>query len=181
MSNLTTGSKLSGVGGSLVIICFFFPWLTASCQSGEKITVSGWNLARGGAVVSSWGNFTRIMSYPTLFITLLAAIITCCMVYFWFASGKRPGVLGTVLQIVLALVAGMITVLVLNAVKTEYQISLDNTGRWGVKPEFALFGTALGLAGILLGGLLSLPELLRSKASQGDESMELIEYDWNSS
>lgn len=63
-------------GGKL--ICFFLPWILVSCQNQPVMSVSGWQLAVGSTVQTSFGP-QIIEARPDLLLILLAAIASLAL------------------------------------------------------------------------------------------------------
>jgi hypothetical protein len=94
------GPKWASIGASLVLLCFFMPWLMVSC-SGMAVRVSGWQLSTG-----NYGNGyqNQVQAYPAIFLILLFGLIG-----FACLNGKRSGAIAAMASGVAGII-GMILV-----------------------------------------------------------------------
>lgn len=148
---LSTGNKVVGPSASVALICFFLPWILVSCEGQPIISMSGWQLAVGGTISTSFG--TRpIGSSPELFLVLLAAIGCLVLIY---VSYQR---LLSISQAAYATVGLAVVSLLLLLIKFFTAEQPDQ----GVGPEievalqYGLWGTFLGYIGVIIGAVVDI-------------------------
>lgn len=145
------GHKVGSSGATLAILCFFMPWILASC-GGETVQLNGWQLAAGTTI--GQGFYAQPMEgRPILFLVLLAAF---GIIYLAYAAYKRGsltpnmdgyGVIGL----------GVLPLLIL---LISFSGLEDQAARQGIYVEFqfGVWGVVLGYIAAITGGVLNLRE-----------------------
>ena len=80
--------KTTGVASSIILTCFFLPWVMVSCGNQEVVSVSGWRLAAGGEVDTAMGT-QSVQASPELFLVLIAAIGCLVLAYVAYRNNSR--------------------------------------------------------------------------------------------
>ena len=144
------GHKVGSAGAVLAILCFFMPWMLASC-GGQVEKLSGWQLAAGTTI--GQGYYPQKMDgRPILFLVLLAAIGVIVLAYLAYKRGTLQTIdgygligLGALpLVILLASFSGVKEQSAQQGVLVEYQ--------------FGLWGVVLANLAVIVGGVLNLGE-----------------------
>lgn len=168
MSRLPSGSKISALLATVVIVGFFMPWVSVSCIGSEMVTFSGYQIAAGGDVPTVWGPVDMGSGSPVLFLTPLAAIVILVIFYVGVVRG-RIGVPAAITQMVLA-ASGLLSVLVVVAqVRADFDLGPDALIQFGVRTLYGFLATVFGLIGVIVGGLLAIPDILRGGDGSDDE------------
>ena len=161
-SGVTARSRIAAIAALIAVIGFFLPWVTVSCGGEPVMTVSGFQVAKGGVIQTVLGPSDPMPSSPKLFITLGAAVLVCLSFYLVYAS-RRMGFPVALLQMAVAAIGLWQMFAELSRLRAE-NTSPDQWVPVTFSTQFGLWATAAGLVGVLIGGFLSLPELLRRRA-----------------
>ena len=149
-SKISRGHKFSIGGAALAVLCFFLPWVLASCE-GEQANISGWQFTFGKDLGS--GYYTQhIAGKPVLILILLAALAVFVLVYLAWKRGSLTtldaygpiGLSALALIILLVQFSGFKDQAAQQSVTIEYQ--------------FGLYGVVIGYLIVIVGGVLNLPK-----------------------
>lgn len=150
---LPTGNKIIGSSAGVVLVCFFLPWILISCEGQTVATFSGWDLAVGGAVQTTFID-QPVLGSPMLFLVLMAAIACLILVGLVFVR-LLPLAVGTYAASGLA----MLGLLVLVFKLITAQPLVDQPGipvKIDIHYQYGLWGTILGHLGVIVGASLNL-------------------------
>ena len=135
------GKPISGSAIVLVLICFFLPWVTVSCDGSDVVTLSGYELSVG-KVYTNYGEKTE--ADPLVFVVPAAVLLAVGALFIANAKVSGAG------QLVCA-AAG------LGIMGLKWQTMLDGqTASVKIATEYGAWGTLAGLLLLLLGGVLTL-------------------------
>jgi hypothetical protein len=146
------GKWLSMGCASVVIVCFFLPWITVSCAGLQNYveTWSGYDLASGGIHLVTTVN---VGDTQVLYVIPAAALVFIILL---FSGRRRVGGGMATLVTLLTLAAGGALASVYAAVQEEikeFVSAASEFGRAGYTLEFGLWGTIIGLVGMALGAI----------------------------
>lgn len=148
------GNYISGPAAVLVLLFFFLPWVTVSCNGQPLGQFSGYDLAAGVPVSTLVGSealspLGGLPGDPALFLVPLVALITLLWVILAFV--KREWEVYTGAGTVAAAVLGVLVLV------WRWLIIPAQPGELvAISYEPAMWLTLAGLAGIILGGGLSI-------------------------
>jgi hypothetical protein len=164
--------RLTAIGGVIVILCFFLPWVLVSCTalgintgikaSGYEIATGNYSLSKqvnqlnqlGGLFGSSYGIDTTsaygFTAYPALvLIPLLGAI------GIYSLSGRRSGSVLAVITGVLGVLAMILFTIIVNN-KVGSQINSYGMGVFHFTYQIGYWGSWIGFLWLLITGMVSL-------------------------
>ena len=155
--------KFASIGGALVIICFFIPWLMASCSSGgysaeyPEIKLSGWELATGRVneldefydIAGAYYEYDLEDGSPALFLVPLMGIAGL------FVLSDKPS------SSLIATICGGVGVLILiifgiNVGNYKDELVSGTYGMISIRYQFGFYMTWLGFIIQTLAGVLKL-------------------------
>ena len=145
------GHKVSASGALVAILCFFLPWVLASC-GGEIVKLNGWDLAAGTTV--GQGFYTQpVEGTPSLFLVLLAAFGILYIAYSAFKRGALLPLTDGYILIGLGVLPLLILFFTFSGLK-------DQAAQQGVFVEYqyGLRGVIIGYIASIAGGVLNLRE-----------------------
>lgn len=145
------GHKVGSSGAATAILCFFLPWIMASC-GGQTTMVSGWELAAGKTI--GQGVFAQqIEGKPILFLVLLAAF---GVLYLAYAAFKRGSLVPTMDGYGLIALGGLPLLILL----IQFSGAKDQAAQQGIYLEYqvGLWGVVIGYIAAIVGGVLNLRE-----------------------
>ena len=70
---------ISSSAAGVVLVCFFLPWITVSCEEQELFTLSGWDMSTGTEVDLGFGT-EQVEPDLIFFIIPLAAFVVLGLV-----------------------------------------------------------------------------------------------------
>lgn len=148
------GNYISGPAAVLVLLFFFLPWVTVSCNGQPLGQFSGYDLAAGVPVSTLVGSealspLGGLPGDPALFLVPLVALITLLWVILAFV--KREWEVYTGAGTVAAAVLGVLVLVWRWLVIPAQPIELV-----AISYEPAMWLTLVGLVGIILGGSVSI-------------------------
>lgn len=145
------GHKVGSSGATLAILCFFMPWILASC-GGQTVQVNGWELAAGTTI--GQGFYAQQMEgRPILFLVLLAAFGVFYLAYSAYKRGTLTPNMDGYGLIGLGALPLLILLISFSGVK-------DQAAQQGIYVEFqfGVWGVVLGYIAAIAGGVLNLRE-----------------------
>lgn len=156
------GNYISGPAAVLVLLFFFLPWVTVSCNGQPLGQFSGYDLAAGVPVSTLVGSealspLGGLPGDPALFLVPLVALITLLWVILAFV--KREWEVYTGAGTVAAAVLGVLVLVWRWLVFPAQPVELV-----AISYEPAVWLTLMGLVGIILGGGLSMALSRRATA-----------------
>ena len=146
---MSTGFKISTPAIIAVLVCFFVPWLAVSC-GGAEITMSGYDLAAG--VPDGSGGRTE---GEAIFWVVLAAAIACLGLALLIYFNTLPRFTAILLQVLLSGTSLVIIIVKWSGYRAQEAGVL-------IEPRFGLWGTIVGLVGVIAGGVIDLLSSERS-------------------
>jgi len=150
IAKTSNGHKISSAGAALAILCFFLPWILASC-GGQTTSLNGWQLSAGSTTGS--GYFAQqVPGKAILFLVLLIAFAVIAIAYLAWRRGHLTqtdgfgpiGLGGLALLILLITFSGAKAQAAQQGIYFEYQ--------------YGLWGVVIGYIGTIIGGVLNLRE-----------------------
>lgn len=151
ISTMTQGYKFGSSGSLLVLICFFLPWIFASCGGNQQVEFTGWELAAGTTIRSVFGT-EPVEGNPILFLILIASLAVLTLAYFAYKRGFLSPIDGYGL-----IASGILSLLIL---VIQFSGLKDEAAQQNVYVEFryGLWGTVLGYLAVIIGGFLNRKE-----------------------
>lgn len=145
----STGHKTGSSGASLVIVCFFMPWILVSCGAGQPMQFSGWDLAAGTTVNTGFGT-EKLPGTPAIFIIIFAALAAIVLAYLAYQRGHitsldRFGLIGL----------GSVPLITMFSQLSKLSEQATREG-FLVENQFGLWGCVLGLILMLAGGVINM-------------------------
>jgi len=140
---LSQGGWFSGSGAALVLVCFFLPWVTVSCEGQRIASLSGFDLAQGVA--------GGVNAQPALYLVIVAAILSLGVLAYTYQRNYSTTATA-VTQLLLALI-GFAPLL---KVYLDLQSQSQRGALVSVDAQLGLWGTMLGLVMIAVGGAIDL-------------------------
>lgn len=149
IAKTSKGHKVGSAGAALAIVCFFLPWMLASC-GGQTASFNGWQLAAGTTMGGYYAQ--QVPGKAVLFLVLLAALAVIALAYLAWRRGHLTqidgygpiGLGGLALLILLITFSGAKGQAAQQGVDIEYQ--------------YGLWGVVIGYIGTIIGGVLNLRE-----------------------
>jgi hypothetical protein len=167
------GKILSGPAAVLVIVLFFLPWISVSCDDEPLGSFNGLQLATGTVPEGSDEllESSDLGGEPILFVVPLAGAISILLmaITFWKSSFEENAGWGRI-------IAALLGVLVL--VLEWLQLQSQNDSRFEIVLEPAMWGTIAGLLFTGLGGLVDVllfnrtPSYARSLGSRSTRAKQ---------
>ena len=148
LRGLTVGRKISGIGASLALLCFFLPWVMVSC--GVQVSMSGLDLATspGQLNAPSW-----------LLLLVPVAALAILWVLYSALNNPRAGLLQTANRILAFAGAGLLPVILTYIGIQNARNDPENLGLGVlIHLEYGFWGTAFGFASSIVGALLDRKE-----------------------
>jgi hypothetical protein len=162
------GSKIIGIAASVAIYGFFMPWALVSCNGEPMVTMTGAQAATGGSIPTVYGMSDPLPENPILFVTLGASVLALLLFVIHYIL-RRSGVLISIFQVVLGILAA-------GSMALAWKKFMDMYGGSGeyfyvpvtmtVQTLYGFKMTAIGIAGIIIGGILSIADFSRQKKVQ---------------
>ena len=146
---LSTGKKIAAPGAGLAILCFFLPWVLASCGDQPLGSFSGWQLA-AGTFVGSGENVQPVPGRPVLFLVPLAGLVVIALAFFAWQRGGFTKMDGAAL-----IGSGTLPLIVLFWQLTRAQQEAAQQGVT-VAYQYGLWGVVLGYITVIVGGVLDM-------------------------
>ena len=152
---MSRGSLLTGPAALVVVIFFFVPWITTSCQGQTITTLSGREVAQGTTVEvqpipGGPTTETEIDPQRRLFIVPLAAVVAIVLVALVAMRVVRAPMAGLI-----AAVLAVASLIVLLDRLLYLQDQADQNG-FDVSYRYGVIGTSLACAVLFVGGVLDL-------------------------
>lgn len=167
------GNRITGFSSLAVLVAFFLPWMLVSCSSLSGpvplVTVSGYQLARGGEVMTTMGETGDLEEgEPQLFAIPVAVMLIALLAY--FGAGLQALGLGTIVtQALLALLAiGNLVALYLeyrNDLQSDINVLGSDLGNVWVTAQYGLYLTVFAMVGLTVGLIMSLAYHLKPDAT----------------
>jgi hypothetical protein len=150
------GKVLSGPAAVLILVLFFLPWITVSCDDAAVGDFSGYNLAASVSPEDGEDVFaqTEISGDPILFVIPLAGAITLILlaITLWKPGFETNAGWGQI-------IAAFIALLVLGLEWLQFRGESNGILEFSIQP--ALWGTLACLLAIGVGAVLDLVRLQR--------------------
>lgn len=175
---MKSSQKISLPAALLILFCFFLPWISVSCGGQEIATISGMDLAAGKVVNPGLGvQPQRIGGDAVLFLVPVAAILGAIFTLAGTSSTTKQPAAG---QLVAAGAGLGIMLLKWLSMNDEMTAMAGNagqsmTGMFDVSLRFGVWGTLLGLAGLLIGGFIAFGET----SSRSNDAWNTSWDDWS--
>ena len=148
---MSIGRVLSGPAALFVLLCFFLPWVTVSCNNQPVARLSGYQLAAGGEINTGLGA-QPFDGDAAVFASPGAALLSVGLLM-GLTTGKLPKAVAGIGQFLVAAV-GMAVVWL----KWD-QLSQDAAANGlEVSAEFGLWAVGAGLLALIITAVLILAE-----------------------
>jgi hypothetical protein len=161
--SIPLGSKIVSIAATLALIGFFLPWVLVSCNGQPMVTMTGYQITTGGRIPTTYGLSDPLPAVPILIGTLGASALVLLLFITHYII-RRLGIIISIFQVVLGFLgAGSMILawkkfLALYAGEGEYffmPVSMT------VQSLYGAWITTIGIAGIIIGGILSIADFLR--------------------
>jgi hypothetical protein len=170
--SMPTGSKLISVAASLAIIGFFMPWALVSCNGEPMVTMTGAQIAEGGSLPTVYGMSDPLPGNPILFVTLGAVALVFLLFIIHYII-RRAGILISIFQLTLGIFGAGSMILAWRKFLEMY----GGSGEYFYVPvtitiqtRYGIWMTTIGIAGIIIGGILSIADFSRRRLVQPTET-----------
>ncbi len=145
------GKVISGPAAVLIVVFFFLPWITVSCNGQPVGEFSGYHLASGTAPEESADLFStgEVNGDPILFVIPLVGVVTLALlaVTLWKPDFEPNASWG---QIIAAFIGLLVLAL------EWFQLRSESEGVFDILIQPALWGTAVTLIAVGAGAVLDL-------------------------
>lgn len=148
---MSIGRVLTGPIALLILLCFFLPWITVSCNSQPVAQFSGYELAAGGEINTGFGA-QPVEGDPAVFVAPGAALLSLGLLL-GLTAARLPKVVAGIGQL-LGSIAGLAILLI------KWNQLNENAAANGfeVSGEFGLWAAGFGLIVLVIGAVLILAE-----------------------
>lgn len=150
---MPTGHRFSSIGGALLAICFFLPWVAVSCGGSQIGHVSGLDLAVGQVTVDAgFGGIKQELDGggdPVLFLVPLAGVGAIALA---IRAMGRTGM--DLLDRLGPIALGALSLLILILKLVNSSSGTDDLG-FTISYRAGLWGVVLGSLALIVGGLVN--------------------------
>lgn len=166
-----------------VLFCFFvLPWISVSCSGQEVASFTGMDLAAGKVINVGFGTQPeRVGGDAAMYAIPAVAVIAAVLALAGISSSSKGSATG---QLLMGGIGFAIMGLKWMAMNNEMSSAASGAGvamsMFDVSIEFGVWGTLLGLAGIVIGATVGLGETARDPTDIWDDDFNTWQDDWKS-
>lgn len=151
---------------------FFLPWALVSCNGEPLATMTGNQIATGGRMPTVYGLSDPAPANPVLFATLGASVLVLLLFIIHYII-RRSGLLVSIFQLMFGILGASSMILAWKKFMNMYA----GGGEYFYVPYtmtvqtlYGFWMTTIGIAGIIIGGILSIADFSRRRRVQPTET-----------